>query len=216
MRAVSLWQPYASLCFVGDPYKGTETRGRAMRTLSGKRNIIHAAKSRRGMGRDMPEELHELCVDAFGCSYQHSLPYGAAIGTAVFGDWTSSESTSPLSDEDRIAGDWTPGRFVSRLTEARAFHTPVPMIGRQGPWTPAEDVSAAIHKQYPYVGEPHFHVCKSCFHVWVHQAQPMQSHDCPKCEAGPFTEGWGSYRSAHEAMVALKAQNENDFQKAQS
>jgi len=205
MLAVSLWQPYASLCFVGDPYKGTETRGRAMRVLAGKRNIIQAAKSKRGMGRDMPEELHELCLDAFGCSYQHSLPYGAALGTAMFGEWTPSDTTLPLSDEDRICGDWAPGRVVSRLTEARAFQSPVPMLGRQGPWTPKEDVSAAIHSQHPYVGEPHFHVCRSCFHVWMHEAKPMQSHDCPTCHAGPFTEGWGSYQHAHEAMVALKA-----------
>lgn len=204
MRAYSLWQPWASLCFAGDPFKGHETRGRAAPCLADQRVIIHAAKSTRAFGRDMPEELHELCMDAFGCSYRHSLPYGAAIGTAMFGAWEPTEMAKPISDEDRIAGDWSPGRFVSRLTQAREFQKPVPMIGRQGPWTPAEDVSAAIHTQRPYVGEPHFHVCATCFHVWMHEAQPAQSHQCPKCDAGPFTEGWGSYRSAHEAMVALK------------
>lgn len=62
----------------------------------------------------------------------------------------------------------------------------------------------AIHTRRPYMGEPHFHVCGACSHIWMHDAAPAQSHDCPKCEAGPFTEGWGSYRSAHEHMVALK------------
>lgn len=215
LRAISLWQPWASLCFAAFPdeefpIKRHETRGWPLpQIVTGKRVIIHAAKNRKGIGRGMDAALHDLCMDAFGCGYNYSLPFGAAIGTARLVLSLRMDECQPANDSDEIAGDWSAGRFAWRLSEARAFKTPVPMRGFQKFWTPVEDVRAAIHSQSPALGEAHFHVCERCFHVWMHEARASASHKCPKCEAGPFTEGWGSRRSAHDAMVALKTQNEH-------
>jgi len=209
MRAVSLWQPYASLIFAmieDRAVKPTETRCWELPVwMINERGIVHAAKTKRGMGRGMPEELHELCMDVFGCGYIYSLPYGAALGTAVFGKARPMPEAQPASDEDRIAGDWTAGRWAWPLTQPRAFKEPVPMRGFQRFWTPTEDVRAAIHSQSPAPGETHFHTCEACFHVWSHENREGASHLCPKCNAGPFTEGWGSFRAAHEERVRLKS-----------
>lgn len=59
------------------------------------------------------------------------------------------------------------------------------------------------------VNEIHFHVCAACFHIWNHSpAASMiagkKAHCCPECSAGPFRDGWKSYRAAHAEMVRLK------------
>ncbi|MCC6789763.1 MAG: hypothetical protein IT547_18175 [Hyphomonadaceae bacterium] len=212
MRAISLWQPWASLCFTAFPgeefpIKRHETRGWPLpQSMVGQRVIIHAAKNRKGLGRGMDAALHDLCMDAFGCGYNYSLPFGAAIGTARLVLSLRMEECQPTNDSDEIAGDWSDGRFAWRLSEARAFKEPLAMIGRQGFWKPTEDISAALHTQRPALGEQHYHVCEACFRIRCHGTKHIESHICETCGAGPFTDGWLSYRLAHEAMVEMKSQ----------
>ena len=39
------------------------------------------------------------------------------------------------SEQERLFGDWDPGRFAWQLELVEAFETPVPVKGRQGLWT---------------------------------------------------------------------------------
>lgn len=139
LPAISLHQPYASLLFVTEPElrKWHETRGRKLpANRRGVRHAIHAAK-RKIAPRTLPGELHRLCVDAFGWDYRESLPFGAAIGTGVFGDSYPTEEREPLSRGDRIGGIWTSGRHAWTFLDPELLATPVPMPGRQS-WFSAE------------------------------------------------------------------------------
>lgn len=130
LPAISLWQPWASLIFEGR--KQHETRSWAAPAKHiGKRIVIHAAKRRVGPA-DMTVELHELCLDAFGCNYNHSLPLGYAIGSVTLDGCERMPDATPVDDDDRVAGDWAPGRFAWRLRDPVAYPKPFPLIGRQG------------------------------------------------------------------------------------
>jgi hypothetical protein len=51
--------------------------------------------------------------------------------------------------------------------------------------------------------EPHFHLCESCAHIWMHKQELDADHLCPKCKSGPLKSGWGSMRSALNARREL-------------
>jgi hypothetical protein len=136
---ISLWQPYASLIFAKLPgeaefVKRHETRGfrPPVKYVGGYIGIHATAKF--PAAKDIPEELHELCMDVFGCSYNHTLPRGAIIGAVRVSGGRPTESQKPASDEDRVSGDWAPGRFAWPLSDITPFAVPLPMKGKQGWW----------------------------------------------------------------------------------
>src|SRR5262245_34476504 len=75
MKAISLWQPWASLIAIGT--KTMETRDWAPpREYLGGRIAIHAAKRPVCFPPDIADDLHE----AFGfCALNHRLPRGAIV-----------------------------------------------------------------------------------------------------------------------------------------
>lgn len=135
---ISLWQPYASLIFAKLPgeanfVKKHETRGfkPPLKYVGGFIGIHATAKF--PATKDIPEDLHELCMDVFGCSYNHTLPRGAIIGAVRLSGALPTESVTPW-DEDRIAGDWSHGRFAWPLSDVTPFPAPIPAKGKQGWW----------------------------------------------------------------------------------
>jgi hypothetical protein len=72
MKALTLWQPWASLIVMG--HKRFETRSWKRDSLIGERISINAAKR---PPKDLPHELAALDLDPLG------LPLGAVLGTAV-------------------------------------------------------------------------------------------------------------------------------------
>lgn len=137
LPVISLWQPYASLAFAkieGRFVKQNETRGRRPpQKYVGQRVGIHATAKFPPL-KLISEELHELCMDVFGCSYNHSLPQGALLGTVILGPAFATDAYAPASDEGRIAGDWTRGRFAWPLVSPEKFEPPIPAKGAQGWW----------------------------------------------------------------------------------
>ena len=130
---ISLWQPWASLIFEGG--KVYETRSwRAPLRHVGDFIGIHATAKFPPL-RLISEELHELCIDTFGCSYNYSLPQGAIIGTARLSGSLRTDECQPASEEDRIAGDWSAGRFAWPLSEITALPQPILAKGKQGWWS---------------------------------------------------------------------------------
>src|SRR4051812_2667700 len=112
---ISLWQPYASLIFAnmdGQFVKRHETRGRQppLKYVGGFIGIHATAKF--PPLRTISPELHELCMEVWGCSYNHTLPLGSLLGFVRLSGGLPTETARPASDEDRIAGDWSPGRFA--------------------------------------------------------------------------------------------------------
>jgi len=140
MRAISLWQPWASLLFASHPvlgrfkvhetrHWGTDYRGHL---------AIHAAQK---IVKELPDDFDRLVRETFGSDWAKVLPRGRIVGVVMVTACRSTESISP-DTLDRLAGDWTPGRFAWRTENPVAFPTPPEVKGRQGffqwepPWGP--------------------------------------------------------------------------------
>lgn len=142
LPVISLWQPWASLCFVSDPElrKVDETRHwQYPSRLAGERIAIHAA---RRSPNSLDEDLIEVCEAALGLDFWRTMPLGAIIGTVKLGDCRrASDVRDATTDANRIAGnfaDFTLVKGVQRIRYAWALHDPVPlarpipMNGKQG------------------------------------------------------------------------------------
>lgn len=149
MKALSLWQPYASLIACGA--KPFETRDRAPSWhLIGKRIAIHAAKRR-------PTRLGAMALDNLGVAdalgradWCDGLPYGVVVCTAVLrgayrtASWAHHAGapvavdavagpTPPLAAiPTDLWGDYSPGRWCWHLVDVVALDPPVLATGRQG------------------------------------------------------------------------------------
>ena len=139
MKAISLWQPWASLIAVG--CKTRETRAwRPPASMVGERIAIHAARTTKGIDVAWEDAaLSAICLDALGGGWSETdLPLGAIVATAVL---SGASPTSPpgrkrseASPPEDDMGDYTPGRWVWFLEHIRRLPTPIPTVGRQGFW----------------------------------------------------------------------------------
>lgn len=142
MRAVSLWQPWASLIGIG--VKTIETRSwRPPHWLIGERIAIHASAkpvSARAMG--FTDAWAGRAMDALGVRDFVLLPLGAVCCTAklvdaqqvdhIAGDVAVSRNGGVLARIDRW-GDFSRGRWLWFLEDVEQFD-PIPAKGRQGFW----------------------------------------------------------------------------------
>lgn len=128
MKAISLWQPWASLVVHGQ--KKIETRAWPVpKTLIGKRIAIHAALLTRHDGlMNVPPFLGLLDGD---------LPHGAVVGSVKLSSCVRMTPTNIAEFTQRQPlevqlGDWQPGRYAWVLREPRVLDSPVPVRGSQG------------------------------------------------------------------------------------
>lgn len=153
MKALTLWQPYASLIAI--EAKPFETRDWAPPpALIGKRIAIHAAK-RKIRATDFPDQKTADSIhDAFGrCSWNHWLPLGVVVCTAVLRGAYQAGPTAyhllpPLATIRRSVtgsppldgvpvddfGDYTEERWLWHLTDVQEVDPPVPASGFQKFW----------------------------------------------------------------------------------
>jgi activating signal cointegrator 1 len=115
MKALSLWQPWASLIY--DGRKTIETRHWEM--LYRGPLAIHAAKH---VERD-------ACKD-FGYNWQ-TIPRGAIL--CIVGVQGCVRFPHPLAPPDPY-GDFYEGRFGILMTMLEKFDKPIPATGHQGIW----------------------------------------------------------------------------------
>ena len=121
MKAISLWQPWASL--VADSRKRIETRSwRPPEWLVGKKLAIHATKK---VDTDAARE--------FGY-YPDVIPRGAIVAVVYLDSWMNftEENTEHISDEEKRYGDFYPGRFGWVFTDIIKLPIPYPIRGAQG------------------------------------------------------------------------------------
>lgn len=127
VRAISLWQPFASLWL--SPWKIHETRHWA--TSYRGRLIVHAAK--RECDYSATRELDDLCNKQFGSRWRDNLPRGKLIGSLNISDCISTNFAHSDTIEDGVCGDFGPNRFMWRRAEDyQGFKKPIPYVGRQG------------------------------------------------------------------------------------
>jgi activating signal cointegrator 1 len=115
VKAITLWQPWASL--IVDGRKWIETRSRSWAYVG-------------------PVAIHAgLKVDREACwrfGYDPDfIPTGAVLGTAHKDCCVQFPDRQAPPDQ---YGDFTPGRYGYLLSEIRKFEKPVPAKGHQGFW----------------------------------------------------------------------------------
>ncbi len=118
MKALSLWQPRASLIY--DGRKTIETRHWEM--LHRGPLAIHAAKHKDSGTKDECEY--------FGYDWQ-TIPYGAIL--CVVSVQGCVRFPNKLAPPDEY-GDFAEGRFGILMTMLKKFAEPVPAKGMQGIW----------------------------------------------------------------------------------
>lgn len=131
---ISLWQPYATLIFRRRKKNETRPAGTPLPNRYVGVPVGIAATASFPPLKLMSEELHELCMDEFGCSYNYSLPLGCILGTVIFDRRVPTTEMLPADDDDRICGDWRPGRFAWPIMSVAPFVAPISAKGKQGWW----------------------------------------------------------------------------------
>lgn len=129
MKAISLWQPWASLVVLGE--KKIETRD--WDTKYRGPLLIHAAKR-----QDLPElkelmENYPYFAESLGMNFHEAiakLPYGALIGKV---DFVGIRQTCAIQccDKERTFGNYADGRLGWILENPVLFEHPVAYKGAQ-------------------------------------------------------------------------------------
>ena len=142
MKALSLWQPWASAIAQG--LKTCETRSWStdyrgpLIICATKRGLSGAERAKMEENRWWRRVLELLKVSAI-----EDLPTGVALCQATLADVLWTEKASPVNELDRFLGDWTPGRYAWKLTGVERF-MPVPVRGAQSLFVPSAHEQHAI------------------------------------------------------------------------
>jgi len=132
MKAITLWQPWASLVVGG--YKKIETR--SWDTNHRGWLAVHAAKREpldaRTLGLINP--YFATCLDAMGY-YPGMWPRGVILGFVWLETTVPTKNIlAELTRREKAFGDYSPGRFAWLLRHQGRLPKPVPVRGRQGLW----------------------------------------------------------------------------------
>lgn len=128
MKAISIWQPWASLIAYG--LKRVETRDWPTRPI-----LIHASKRWTRDEREAAEDLWPAGEPGYADEHgDRVLPFGAVVAVARL---VSCVRMTPdliaLQHEDEIArGAWLPGRWAWVLADVQRLDPPIHLRGRQG------------------------------------------------------------------------------------
>ena len=140
MKALTLWQPWASLLIAG--FKVHETRSWAPLIPPGW-IAIHAAQHEPAWVRQAVEGHARPAwaaaawrrLSEIGYTAYPELPRGAVVGLVYIDRVTLTGHAAPSDSDDALFGDWTPGRYAWHVDRAYLLTPPVPATGRQKLWT---------------------------------------------------------------------------------
>jgi hypothetical protein len=143
MKALSIWQPYASLIAINA--KQYETRSWATK-YRGPIAIHAAAKSPAAVYRildsDVVREIEKAIAplaataENIGHLRAKCLPLGKVIAIANLTDCIeiTPAFAASVSAEERAFGDWTLGRYAWKLESVNPLPFFIPAKGQQGIW----------------------------------------------------------------------------------
>lgn len=127
MKAISLWQPWASLWC--SSRKVHETRHWPIRHRGWL--LVHAAK-RFEKDFDQGDPFREILDDEYGGHWGIDLPTGALVGKVDIIGCFPTETLVGLEPDDRECGDFHAGRYGWRRGAFELFARPIPYRGAQG------------------------------------------------------------------------------------
>jgi hypothetical protein len=133
MRAISLWQPWASLWCINPRVKLHETRHFA--TSYRGWLVVQAAKRR--IDDFDGDDLDDICSSAFGSHWAADLPRGALVGAVHLVDCIPTDRIvfNPENEahaDNYKCGDFSAGRYGWLADRTVLFPRPIPYLGRQG------------------------------------------------------------------------------------
>lgn len=136
MKAISLWQPWATLIAIGA--KRVETRSWAPPVwLPGTEHpvAIHAAKTQNHLDMAFAPYFREALLEAGYYPGSKPLPLGAVVAVCKIARYREINDGMSLTFEDShpaefAFGDYTPGRFAWVLRDVEPVE-PVPFTGAQ-------------------------------------------------------------------------------------
>jgi activating signal cointegrator 1 len=138
MKAISLWQPWASLWLTDAKLHETRHWATSYRGPL----LVHAAKRR--IDDLSGDRLDEICDGIWGHHWGLELPRGALIGVVRLVACFSTD-TMPIghqSTDDYECGDFSAGRYAWQrsATDVRTFAEPIPYRGQQGFFDVPDDI----------------------------------------------------------------------------
>jgi activating signal cointegrator 1 len=128
IKAITLWQPWASL--IARHAKLYETRSWSTRYRGWL--AIHAAKRKPEGFTAAAHVLAEV-----GYTRWSQLPTGAIVAVARLTGVISTDARAfveNLSEQERTFGDYSPGRYAWKLEDVRRLEEPIAVAGKQGLW----------------------------------------------------------------------------------
>jgi activating signal cointegrator 1 len=136
MKALSIWQPWAS--FIMSGHKKIETRSwPAPYPIRGQRIAIASTKAIR------PEQRQALSEDSFRVHYAATglpdfgcLPMGSVLGNIIVDGCREidSEFLEDLDEQEEAFGWYGPGRFAWLIKDPEPLAAPIAVRGGQGLW----------------------------------------------------------------------------------
>lgn len=147
MKALPLWQPWATLVAVGA--KRVETRSYPPGRLGlrlGQRIAIHATKT--GPSLEQLLEADAVYMNALRGAYgptpraaARALPRGAIVATARIGPASpSARLLERLDDLELMLGDYSADRYGWPLEDVQPLADPLPWLGSQGTFDVPDDL----------------------------------------------------------------------------
>ena len=133
MKALTIWQPYASFFAAGA--KKYETR--SWRTDYRGPIAIHAALRPMGwIAEHTAPEAVEIAARIFGSEGMMDLPTGkiVAFGRLTACELMTEEFIRQQTPEELAVGDWQPARYAWRIEDVESVD-PIEIKGQQGLWT---------------------------------------------------------------------------------
>lgn len=138
MKALTLWEPWASL--VALKAKRIETR--SWKTNYRGPLAIHAALSiPKWVKNLLPEFARLIGIKEYTGSWLYYLehgvgPFGKVVAICNLVDCVpiTPKFTVKLSEQERAFGDYTPGRFAWILEDVKRLENPLPAKGMQRLW----------------------------------------------------------------------------------
>lgn len=119
MKALSLWQPWATLIALGVKRFETlaeETSWRGQVAVYGKELVV----------RDVEPAIDRILVEHFGRDWHRAVPRGAVVATAVLVDCRRTvDARRTISDLEDMCGDWSSGRYAWQLEHVLALAEPI-------------------------------------------------------------------------------------------
>jgi hypothetical protein len=142
MRAITLWQPWATLIILG--IKSVETRSFFIAGFGD--IVIHAALHKDKECRNFAESpIVKPLLQAAGYNNYDALPFGQVLGIVNYYDVLPTEEAAKDKRVDYrqlLLGDFHSNRYALFLKYVRRLEEPYPWKGQQGIWN-----YPILHKQ---------------------------------------------------------------------